>query len=144
MLCCLVFPQWIWLDRGTFVFLMSGTPASGFPGILHRPRLMDTSLSTSLKVWTRYETITGLYKTRHIWLLLTKIPLFSGSDETMEVLVGDVTSHQLHNLKPGTTYDLKVLAQYGNSLSGPLVGEGTTCKFWIQLFICFYQMNVCF
>uniref|UniRef100_A0A3Q1GPI4 Collagen, type XII, alpha 1a n=1 Tax=Acanthochromis polyacanthus TaxID=80966 RepID=A0A3Q1GPI4_9TELE len=49
-----------------------------------------------------------------------------GSDESMEVFVGDVTSHQLHNLQPGTTYDLKVLAQYSTGLSGPLIGQGTT------------------
>lgn len=46
----------------------------------------------------------------------------------MEVFVGDVTSHQLHNLKPGTTYDLKVLAQYNTGFSEPLIGQGTTCK----------------
>uniref|UniRef100_A0A3Q4AFB8 Collagen alpha-1(XII) chain n=1 Tax=Mola mola TaxID=94237 RepID=A0A3Q4AFB8_MOLML len=49
-----------------------------------------------------------------------------GSDESFEVLVGDVTSHQLLNLKPGTTYDLKVLAQYNTGLSDPLIGQGTT------------------
>ncbi|KAM9340955.1 collagen alpha-1(XII) chain [Symphorus nematophorus] len=49
-----------------------------------------------------------------------------GSDESLEVLVGDVTSHQLHNLKPGTTYDLKVLAQYNTGFSEPLIGQGTT------------------
>ncbi|XP_041667909.1 collagen alpha-1(XII) chain isoform X2 [Cheilinus undulatus] len=49
-----------------------------------------------------------------------------GSDESSEVMVGDVTSHQLHNLKPGTTYDLQVLAQYNTGLSAPLIGQGTT------------------
>ncbi|XP_040916067.1 collagen alpha-1(XII) chain isoform X2 [Toxotes jaculatrix] len=49
-----------------------------------------------------------------------------GSDESLEVFVGDVTSYQLHNLKPGTTYDLKVLAQYNTGLSAPLIGQGTT------------------
>ncbi|KAM8917084.1 collagen alpha-1(XII) chain isoform 2-T2 [Spinachia spinachia] len=49
-----------------------------------------------------------------------------GSDESLEVFAGDVTSHQLHNLKPGTTYDLKVLAQYDAGLSAPLIGQGTT------------------
>ncbi|XP_056282175.1 collagen alpha-1(XII) chain isoform X2 [Pseudoliparis swirei] len=49
-----------------------------------------------------------------------------GSDESAEVFAGDVTSHQLHNLKPGTTYDLKVLAQYEMGLSAPLIGQGTT------------------
>lgn len=54
--------------------------------------------------------------------------LFLGSDESKEVLVGDVTTHQLHNLQPGTTYDVKVLAQYNAGDSAPLIGEGTTCK----------------
>ncbi|XP_029316063.1 collagen alpha-1(XII) chain isoform X3 [Cottoperca gobio] len=49
-----------------------------------------------------------------------------GSDESFEVFAGDVTSHQLHNLKPGTTYDVKVLAQYATGLSAPLIGQGTT------------------
>ncbi|XP_071774299.1 collagen alpha-1(XII) chain-like isoform X1 [Centroberyx gerrardi] len=49
-----------------------------------------------------------------------------GSDESLEVFVGDVTSHQLHNLNPGTTYDLKVLAQYETGVSAPLIGQGTT------------------
>ncbi|XP_077407183.1 collagen alpha-1(XII) chain [Vanacampus margaritifer] len=49
-----------------------------------------------------------------------------GSDESAEVFVGDVTSHQLNNLTPGTTYDLKVLAQYSTGVSGPLIGQGTT------------------
>uniref|UniRef100_A0A673B762 Collagen, type XII, alpha 1a n=1 Tax=Sphaeramia orbicularis TaxID=375764 RepID=A0A673B762_9TELE len=48
------------------------------------------------------------------------------SDESTEVFVGDVTAHQLHNLKPGTTYDLKVLAQYSTGVSAPLIGQGTT------------------
>ncbi|XP_039992554.1 collagen alpha-1(XII) chain isoform X2 [Xiphias gladius] len=49
-----------------------------------------------------------------------------GSDESFEVFVGDVTTHHLHNLKPGTTYDLKVLAQYNTGFSAPLIGQGTT------------------
>lgn len=61
--------------------------------------------------------------------------VLSGSDESLEVAVGDVTSHQLHNLKPGTTYDLKVLAQYNTGLSEPLIGQGTTCKLMMLLFI---------
>lgn len=59
-----------------------------------------------------------------------------GTDESFQVLVGDVTTHQLHNLKPGTTYDLKVLAQYNTGDSAPLIGEGTTCKKMNRLFLC--------
>ncbi|KAJ8288713.1 hypothetical protein COCON_G00013720 [Conger conger] len=50
----------------------------------------------------------------------------AGTNEPMEVFTGDVTTHILQNLKPGTTYDLKVLAQYDAGLSGPLPGQGTT------------------
>ncbi|ROL42797.1 Collagen alpha-1(XII) chain [Anabarilius grahami] len=50
----------------------------------------------------------------------------AGTDNTMEVFVGDVTTHNLPNLQPGTTYDLKVYAQYDSGLSGALVGQGTT------------------
>uniref|UniRef100_A0A8C4RJN8 Collagen alpha-1(XII) chain n=1 Tax=Erpetoichthys calabaricus TaxID=27687 RepID=A0A8C4RJN8_ERPCA len=48
------------------------------------------------------------------------------ADETMEAFVGDVTTYTLHNLLPGTTYDLKVFAQYDGGLSGVLPGQGTT------------------
>lgn len=61
--------------------------------------------------------------------------VLSGSDESLEVFAGDVTSYQLHNLKPGTTYDLKVLAQYNTGFSAPLIGQGTTCKLITLLFI---------
>lgn len=61
-------------------------------------------------------------------LLLYLLYLLLGSDESKEVLVGDVTTYQLHNLQPGTTYDVKVLAQYNAGDSAPLIGEGTTRK----------------
>lgn len=50
----------------------------------------------------------------------------------MEIFVGDVSAYTLHNLQPGTTYDVKVLAQYTNGMSNPLPGQGTTstdCQF---------------
>ncbi|XP_060735731.1 collagen alpha-1(XII) chain isoform X2 [Tachysurus vachellii] len=49
-----------------------------------------------------------------------------GTDRTQEMFVGDVTTQILHNLEPGTTYDVKVFAQYDAGMSGPLVGQGTT------------------
>ncbi|XP_066526013.1 collagen alpha-1(XII) chain isoform X1 [Hoplias malabaricus] len=49
-----------------------------------------------------------------------------GTNQFAEVFVGDVTTHMLHNLQPGTTYDLKVFAQYDAGPSGPLVGQGST------------------
>lgn len=51
---------------------------------------------------------------------------FSDKDETLEVFVGDVTSYTLHNLLPGTTYDVKVYAQYDAGVSEALTGQGTT------------------
>ncbi|KAJ8389361.1 hypothetical protein AAFF_G00120690 [Aldrovandia affinis] len=47
-------------------------------------------------------------------------------DETLEVFVGDVTSYTLHNLQPGTTYDVQVYAQYDAGMSEALIGDGTT------------------
>ncbi|KAM3861132.1 collagen alpha-1(XII) chain-like [Diretmus argenteus] len=49
-----------------------------------------------------------------------------GKDENLDVFVGDVTSYTLHNLLPGTTYDVKVFAQYAGGMSGALNGQGTT------------------
>uniref|UniRef100_A0A8C9ZP75 Collagen type XII alpha 1 chain n=1 Tax=Sander lucioperca TaxID=283035 RepID=A0A8C9ZP75_SANLU len=50
----------------------------------------------------------------------------AGTDQTIDFFVGDVTSYTLHNLLPGTTYDLKVVAQYTSGVSAPLPGQGTT------------------
>ncbi|XP_057208625.1 collagen alpha-1(XII) chain isoform X2 [Triplophysa rosa] len=47
-------------------------------------------------------------------------------DESLEVFVGDVTTYTLHNLSPGTTYDVQVYAQYDGGVSKPLTGQGTT------------------
>uniref|UniRef100_UPI003AAE1D4A collagen alpha-1(XII) chain-like n=1 Tax=Centroberyx gerrardi TaxID=166262 RepID=UPI003AAE1D4A len=49
-----------------------------------------------------------------------------GKDQNLDVFVGDVTSYTLHNLLPGTTYDVKVFAQYSGGTSGALPGQGTT------------------
>uniref|UniRef100_A0A8C8J082 Collagen, type XII, alpha 1b n=1 Tax=Oncorhynchus tshawytscha TaxID=74940 RepID=A0A8C8J082_ONCTS len=56
--------------------------------------------------------------------------------KSLDVFVGDVTSYTLQNLLPGTTYDVKVFAQYGAGMSGALEGQGTTplllvfCSTW--------------
>ncbi|KAM9355371.1 collagen alpha-1(XII) chain [Pholidichthys leucotaenia] len=49
-----------------------------------------------------------------------------GMNQPIDFFVGDVTSYTLSNLRPGTTYDVKVLAQYTNGMSDPLTGQGTT------------------
>ncbi|XP_041814167.1 collagen alpha-1(XII) chain [Chelmon rostratus] len=53
-------------------------------------------------------------------------PAGSTTDQPIDFFVGDVTSYTLHNLQPGTTYDLKVVAQYTGGMSAPLDGQGTT------------------
>lgn len=58
--------------------------------------------------------------------LLFNLLFFPGTDQTIDFFVGDVTSYTLHNLLPGTTYDLKVVAQYTSGVSAPLPGQGTT------------------
>ncbi|XP_034073276.1 LOW QUALITY PROTEIN: collagen alpha-1(XII) chain-like [Gymnodraco acuticeps] len=50
----------------------------------------------------------------------------AGTSTPMDFFVGDVTSYTLHNLLPGTPYDLKVVAQYFGGMSDPLPGQGTT------------------
>uniref|UniRef100_A0A8C7Z063 Collagen, type XII, alpha 1b n=1 Tax=Oryzias sinensis TaxID=183150 RepID=A0A8C7Z063_9TELE len=50
----------------------------------------------------------------------------AGKDQPIDIFVGDVTSYSLSNLQPGTTYDVKVLAQYPSGMSVPLIGQGTT------------------
>ncbi|XP_026196610.1 collagen alpha-1(XII) chain isoform X1 [Anabas testudineus] len=50
----------------------------------------------------------------------------AGTDQTIDFFVGDVSSYTLHNLQPGTTYDVKVIAQYTGGMSAPLTGQGTT------------------
>uniref|UniRef100_A0A3Q3JGG7 Collagen alpha-1(XII) chain n=1 Tax=Monopterus albus TaxID=43700 RepID=A0A3Q3JGG7_MONAL len=52
--------------------------------------------------------------------------IYSPVDRSTDFFVGDVTSYTLHNLQPGTTYDVEVIAQYTSGMSAPLDGQGTT------------------
>uniref|UniRef100_A0A669BKX6 Collagen type XII alpha 1 chain n=1 Tax=Oreochromis niloticus TaxID=8128 RepID=A0A669BKX6_ORENI len=81
------------------------------------------NLRVSDEWYTRFRVSWDPAPSRHGSKTISRCSFFPLS---MEVSVGDVTSHQLHNLKPGTTYDLKVLAQYNTGDSAPLVGQGTT------------------
>lgn len=130
--------------------LTSGIPASACPGTLHPPVSLVTSWSTSPKVNLGVKHL-GTFQLLHLlstgnqsyqWIIISFVSsdffFLAGTnvwqcfalldkDETMEVFVGDVTSYVLHNLQPGTTYDLKVYAQYDAGPSAALVGQGTTC-----------------
>ncbi|XP_068197852.1 collagen alpha-1(XII) chain isoform X2 [Antennarius striatus] len=57
---------------------------------------------------------------------LTYSPTDSPGDQPVDLFVGDVSSYTLHNLQPGTSYDVDVVAQYAGGVSAPLDGQGTT------------------
>ncbi|KAL0967290.1 hypothetical protein UPYG_G00250360 [Umbra pygmaea] len=57
---------------------------------------------------------------------LVYTPADESQGRSLDVFVGDVTSYTLQNLLPGSTYHVKVFAQYGNGMSKALEGPGTT------------------
>ncbi|KAM7376532.1 hypothetical protein PAMP_006259 [Pampus punctatissimus] len=82
------------------------------------------NLRVSDEWYTRFRVSWDAAPSRVTGYKLTYRP--EGSNNDLEVFVGDVTSYQLHNLIPGTTYDLNVMAQYNTGFSEPLIGQGTT------------------
>uniref|UniRef100_A0A672P1N8 Collagen alpha-1(XII) chain n=1 Tax=Sinocyclocheilus grahami TaxID=75366 RepID=A0A672P1N8_SINGR len=99
-------------------------------------RVFETTTSTISIGWDHAEGPVQQYKIAYAPLTgdpitefvsksiyLTVVP---DKDESLEVFVGDVTSYTLHNLLPGTTYDVQVYAQYDGGVSKPLTGQGTT------------------
>lgn len=70
VLSCIL--QWVCLAPGTFVFLMSGTRASGCPGTPPPPGLTDTSSSISLRVWTCCYVDKTVIVTEKICVLIVK------------------------------------------------------------------------
>lgn len=56
----------------------------------------------------------------------SSLPPPGSAGPPVDLFVGDITSYTLHNLQPGTTYDVSVVAQYTGGKSGALAGQGTT------------------
>lgn len=101
----------------------SGTPGSGCPGNQSLLRFRATDSSTPLKV--RVSLMQGP-SAQHNAYLSEFVFVFPGKDQPISLFVGDVSSFTPTNLQPGTTYNVKVLAQYTTGFSAPLIGEGTT------------------
>ncbi|TNM95613.1 hypothetical protein fugu_016696 [Takifugu bimaculatus] len=103
----------------------TGDPIEEYVSVLTMDMLGPRNLRVSDEWYTRFRVSWDPAPSKVNGYKLLYKPKDSTEDYT-EVFVGDVTSHQLHNLKPGTTYDLEVLAQYDKGFSKPLDGEGTT------------------
>uniref|UniRef100_A0A674BWP0 Collagen type XII alpha 1 chain n=1 Tax=Salmo trutta TaxID=8032 RepID=A0A674BWP0_SALTR len=103
-----------------------GSPVKGDGKTLPRVgprnlRVFDATTNTLTIVWDHAEGPVQQYKIAYAPTTGDPITEFS-----LDVFVGDVTSYTLQNLLPGTTYDVKVFAQYGAGMSGALEGQGTT------------------
>ncbi|XP_064781578.1 collagen alpha-1(XII) chain-like isoform X2 [Oncorhynchus masou masou] len=88
--------------------------------------LEPLSLRVSDEWYTRFRVAWDPSPSPVLGYKLVYTPAEEDQSKSLDVFVGDVTSYTLQNLLPGTTYDVKVFAQYGAGLSGALEGQGTT------------------
>uniref|UniRef100_A0A8C7KB10 Collagen type XII alpha 1 chain n=1 Tax=Oncorhynchus kisutch TaxID=8019 RepID=A0A8C7KB10_ONCKI len=95
-------------------------------------RVFDATTNTLTIGWDHAEGTVQQYKIAYAPTTGDPITEFS-----LDVFVGDVTSYTLQNLLPGTTYDVKVFAQYDAGMSGALEGQGTTRMYLIYTNIIF-------
>ncbi|XP_013999581.2 collagen alpha-1(XII) chain isoform X8 [Salmo salar] len=88
--------------------------------------LEPLSLRVSDEWYTRFRVAWDPSPSPVLGYKLVYTPAEEDQSKSLDVFVGDVTSYTLQNLLPGTTYDVKVFAQYGAGMSGALEGQGTT------------------
>ncbi|XP_024275573.1 collagen alpha-1(XII) chain isoform X6 [Oncorhynchus tshawytscha] len=88
--------------------------------------LEPLSLRVSDEWYTRFRVAWDPSPSPVLGYKLVYTPTEEDQSKSLDVFVGDVTSYTLQNLLPGTTYDVKVFAQYGAGMSGALEGQGTT------------------
>uniref|UniRef100_A0A8C7KHB2 Collagen type XII alpha 1 chain n=1 Tax=Oncorhynchus kisutch TaxID=8019 RepID=A0A8C7KHB2_ONCKI len=93
-------------------------------------RVFDATTNTLTIGWDHAEGTVQQYK-------IAYAPTTGDPITDLDVFVGDVTSYTLQNLLPGTTYDVKVFAQYDAGMSGALEGQGTTRMYLIYTNIIF-------
>uniref|UniRef100_A0A674ERP8 Collagen alpha-1(XII) chain n=1 Tax=Salmo trutta TaxID=8032 RepID=A0A674ERP8_SALTR len=103
--------------------------ADGAGGLLNGPgrtvgMLEPRNLRVSDEWYTRFRVAWDPSPSPVLGYKLVYTP--ADQSKSLDVFVGDVTSYTLQNLLPGTTYDVKVFAQYDAGMSGALEGQGTT------------------
>eukprot|EP00063_Salmo_salar_P085538 XP_014060373.1 PREDICTED: collagen alpha-1(XII) chain isoform X8 [Salmo salar] len=105
--------------------------ADGAGGSLNGPgrtvgMLEPRNLRVSDEWYTRFRVAWDPSPSPVLGYKLVYTPAEEDQSKSLDVFVGDVTSYTLQNLLPGTTYDVKVFAQYDAGMSGALKGQGTT------------------
>uniref|UniRef100_A0A8C8G2E0 Collagen alpha-1(XII) chain n=1 Tax=Oncorhynchus tshawytscha TaxID=74940 RepID=A0A8C8G2E0_ONCTS len=105
--------------------------ADGAGGSLNGPGrtvglLEPRNLRVSDEWYTRFRVAWDPSTSPVLGYKLVYTPAEEDQSKSLDVFVGDVTSYTLQNLLPGTTYDVKVFAQYDAGMSGALEGQGTT------------------
>ncbi|XP_029610443.1 collagen alpha-1(XII) chain isoform X7 [Salmo trutta] len=105
--------------------------ADGAGGLLNGPgrtvgMLEPRNLRVSDEWYTRFRVAWDPSPSPVLGYKLVYTPAEEDQSKSLDVFVGDVTSYTLQNLLPGTTYDVKVFAQYDAGMSGALEGQGTT------------------